>query len=141
MLFSPLNSHLNPLVVYWTGLSIQTLSAVPRYWPEVDETRRAAFAVHTAEQRQLREERAAAYREECRPTRLNPLCTLVAIGLALVVRSVVTLVVGDYSFTGRKLAVFATALVIESVAIQIGSLVVDSSGSRSTALADDNTVF
>ena len=50
----------------------------------------------------MREERAATQLDQRLLTWSDPLYTLVAIGPALVVGSLVTLVIGNFSFTGRS---------------------------------------
>lgn len=107
----------------WTAQQARFKQERDEFVKSDEEARRAAFAAHTEEQRRIREERAAAYRDERRLTRSNPLYTLVAIGLALVVGALVALLVGDYSFTSRGLvAGLASALTALGVAIVINGI-------------------
>jgi len=107
----------------WTAQQTRFKQERDEFVKSEEEARRAAFAAHTEEQRRIREERAAAYREERRLTRSNPLFTLVAIGLALIVGALVSLVVGDYAFTTQGLvAGLASALAVLGVAIVINGI-------------------
>ncbi|MCY7326237.1 MAG: cell wall-active antibiotics response protein, partial [Microbacteriaceae bacterium] len=107
----------------WTAQQARFKQERDEFVKSEEEARRAAFAAHAEEQRRIREERAAAYRAERRLTRSNPLYTLVAIGLALVVGALVTLVVGDYSFTSRGLvAGLASALAVLGTAIVVNGI-------------------
>jgi len=107
----------------WTAQQARFKQERDEFVKSEEETRRAAFAAHTAEQRRIRDDRAAAYRAERRLTRSNPLYTLVAIGLALVIGALVSLVVGDYAFTTRGLvAGLAAALAVLGAAIVINGI-------------------
>ncbi|GAB3139952.1 PspC domain-containing protein [Marisediminicola antarctica] len=107
----------------WTAQQTRFKQERDEFVKSEEEAKRAAFAAHAEEQRRIREERAAAYREERQLTRSNPFYTLVAIGLALVVGALVTLVVGEFAFTTQGLvAGLASALAVLGAAIVINGI-------------------
>lgn len=107
----------------WTAQQARFKQERDEFVRSETEAGRAAWAAQAEEQRRIREERTAAHREARRRTRSNPLYTLVAIGLALVVGALVTLVVSDYAFTSAGLiAGLAAALAVLGTAIVINGI-------------------
>lgn len=96
------------------------------------DAQRAAMAARIAEQKREAAARAAAYRAEHERTRSHPLFTLSAIGISLIVGSLVLFAVGNGTITAQSVtAGLASMLAVLALAIIVNGIIGKRSGGSS----------